>query len=113
MRSALAVAILFCVAVAACDSPPAGTVIGKWVEQSGATWEFTADGKVIIKGDAKPTYTLLDDGMLKIEFHDSQSLAVTYKYELSEQKLILSPEEASGEGALPRHWDEPTVLVRQ
>lgn len=112
-RGPLLACILLAALIAGCQSEVRPQLAGKWIEQNGAVWEFTQDGIVVIKGDAKPTYALLDEATLKIEFHDSQSLAVTYKYELTEQKLILNPEEASGDGALPRHWDEPTVLVRQ
>ena len=100
------------VLVVSCDSPPAGSVVGKWTEQGSGAWEFTADGQAIIKSKIDATYKLAGDDMLTIDFHDQQHLTITYKYELSEKKLILSPETATGDGALPTDWEVPTVLVR-
>jgi hypothetical protein len=49
---------------------------------------------------------------LSIEFHNEQNFAVDYSMELTATKLILHPEQAHGDGALPTDWEESTVLVR-
>lgn len=93
-------------------SQPKPTVVGKWSEQSGAAWEFTADGHVVIKDNAEATYKVTGDKTLSIDFHNEQNFAMDYTIELSATKLILHPEQAHGDGALPTDWEQPTVLVR-
>jgi hypothetical protein len=106
--SCLLIGLLF-----ACeDSGPAPTVVGKWTEQGGAAWEFTADGKVIIKQNDDATYSLTGDKSLTINYNDERNFAVDFTFELDGGKLILRPEQAHGDGALPTDWEEPTVLVR-
>jgi hypothetical protein len=101
-------------AIASCNNAPQPklSVVGKWAEQTGAAWEFTADGKVIIKDNSEATYTLTGDKALSIEFHDAQHFEVDYTIELSATKLVLHPQNAHGDGALPQDWDESTVLVK-
>jgi hypothetical protein len=114
MRKVVLALLLLCL-LASCNnaSGPAPTVVGKWTEQNGAAWEFTADGKVFIKDNKDATYKLTGDKALTIDYHDSQNFSVDCTYELSATKLILHPQNAHGDGALPTDWDESTVLVRQ
>jgi hypothetical protein len=109
----LALVLLLALLLIGCDSPPAGSVVGKWAEQNGAAWEFTPDGHVVIKQNSDATYKSTGTNTLTIEYHNLQKFAVDYTYELDGNKLILRPENAHGDGALPRDWDEPTILVRQ
>jgi len=112
MRAVLIALVLSALCFASCDSGPTGSVVGKWKEQSGAAWEFKPDGHVTIKDNADATYKLLDAGTLQVDYHSGQHLVVTYKYELSTTKLILTPDTATGDPPLPRDWETPTVLVR-
>ena len=107
-------ASFLCLLCIACNNaqqqPP--TIVGKWTEQNGTAWEFTPDGHAVIKGNAEATYKVTGDKTLTIEFHNEQNFAVDYSIELSATKLILHPEQAHGDGALPADWEESTVLVR-
>jgi hypothetical protein len=107
-------AVLLCFALASCNNPsaPAPTVVGKWAEQSGAAWEFSADGKVTIKDNHDATYKVSSDKAMTIDYHDTQNFGIDFTYELSATKLILHPQKAHGDGALPTDWEEDTVLVR-
>jgi hypothetical protein len=109
----LVVATVCCGLLAGCPEAGPAQIVGKWLDTDGVVWEFKPDGTIRAGSGAPFKYDFGADGLLKIDYQQTDNLVITYSYELSENKLILRPETATCDGTLPLDWNEETVFVRE